>query len=108
MLLPSVLSMMVVVTSTTPLLKTQEQYPEYEHVEEQRQFDIQDSETDPEYLEDEVDERLLTSGTAGLIADPKGITYKTAGTSDSNSSFSLSGCLQLFPSMLKPRHSLNK
>jgi len=75
MLLPSVLSMMVVVTSTTPLLKTQEQYPEYEYVEEQRQFDIQDSETDPEYLEDEVDERLLTSGTAGdytLVSIPWG------------------------------------
>ena len=100
--------MMIMVASTTPLLKTQEHYPEYEYVEEQRQFDIQDSETDPEYLEDEVDERLLTSGTAGLIADPKGITYKTAGTSDSNSSFSLSGCLQLFPSMFMSKSALDK
>jgi len=44
----------------------------------ERQLGILGVAADSEY-EDAVDSRLLTSGTAGLIGDPKGITYKTAG-----------------------------
>jgi len=80
MLLPSVLSILILTVSSSPLLQSEEEYQE--HVAVERQFDLLDdtllSDTDAEYLDADVDSRLLTSGTAGLIA-PKGISYKTAG-----------------------------
>ena len=89
MLLPSILLHLVLPLLATPLLPGGAEDGDH-HVAEERQFeavaDILGSETDAEYLDEDVDSRLLTSGTAGLIGDPKGITYKTAGTDTTQSS----------------------
>jgi len=84
MLLPSIISLLVVPLLASPLLpEGAEADHHHKDVAEERQFeavaDILASDTDTEYLDEDVDSRLLTSGTAGLIGDPKGITYKTAG-----------------------------
>ena len=87
MLLPSLLSVLFVTVSSTPLLQSEDQEPQ--NVAAERQFDLLGdtivSDTADEYLDSDVDERLLTSGTPGLSA--KGITYKTAGTGTYTSAF---------------------
>merc|ERR1711892_1023724 len=77
MLLPSVLSILILTVSSSPLLQSKDEYPE--HVAVERQFDLLDdtllSDTDAEYLDADVDSRLLTSGTAGdytLVSIPWG------------------------------------
>jgi len=77
MLLPSVLSILILTVSSSPLLQSEEEYQE--HVAVERQFDLLDdtllSDTDAEYLDADVDSRLLTSGTAGdytLVSIPWG------------------------------------
>ena len=84
MLLPSLLSVLFVTVSSTPLLQSEDQEPQ--NVAAERQFDLLgDTIVSDEYLDSDVDERLLTSGTPGLSA--KGITYKTAGTGTYTSAF---------------------
>eukprot|EP00091_Calanus_sinicus_P014374 TRINITY_DN31882_c0_g1_i1.p1 TRINITY_DN31882_c0_g1~~TRINITY_DN31882_c0_g1_i1.p1 ORF type:complete len:236 (-),score=52.10 TRINITY_DN31882_c0_g1_i1:368-1075(-) len=78
MLLPSLLSILLMTcVSSSPLLQSQEQEPQTVAVE--RQFDLLGdtivSETADEYLDSDVDERLLTSGTPGdytLVSIPWG------------------------------------
>jgi len=68
MLLPSILLHLVLPLLATPLLPGGAEDGDH-HVAEERQFeavaDILGSETDAEYLDEDVDSRLLTSGTAG-------------------------------------------
>merc|ERR1712002_481861 len=70
MLLPSIISLLVVPLLASPLLpEGAEADHHHKDVAEERQFeavaDILASDTDTEYLDEDVDSRLLTSGTAG-------------------------------------------
>ena len=84
MLLSCVLLIFLATVSASPLLHNQDKSADSLATVD-RNFDlfgdtVNVSENVQEFLDGDVDEsRLLTSGSAGLIADPKGITYKTAG-----------------------------
>ena len=88
MLLLSVFSVLLITVSSSPLLQSEDDTRDYAvaaaDAAAERNFalsgDTVVSDNGREYFDEDVDEsRLLTSGTAGLIADPKGITYKAAG-----------------------------